>query len=264
MQQKISYLKVLEILTTKGNVGSIVEYSGSGVLSLSVPERSTITNMGAELGVTTSIFPSDLVTKKFLLAQGRESSWIPLSADSDASYDKVINIDLSALEPLAACPHSPGNIKPLKELDGITVDQVLIGSCTNASYRDIMIVAAALKGKKVAPNVAFGVACGSRQVLEMISRNGALADIISSGARILETACGFCIGNSMAPKTDAVSVRTSNRNFFGRSGTPSANVYLSSPESAVAAALTGKIIDPRRLFTDDEYPKIELPVHVCN
>ena len=252
-------LKVLEILTTKGNVGTIIEYGGEGIATLSVPERSTITNMGAELGVTTSIFPSDEITKKFLAAQGRESDWVSLAPDSDATYDRVISIDLSLLEPLAACPHSPGNIKALKELSGITVDQVLVGSCTNASYRDIMLVASLLKGKKVAPNVAFGVACGSRQVLEMIGRNGALADIISSGARILETACGFCIGNSMAPKTDAISVRTTNRNFFGRSGTPTASVYLTSPETAVAAALSGKLVDPREVFKDNEYPKIELP-----
>lgn len=254
-------LKVLEILTTKGNVGAIIEYSGTGITTLSVPERSTITNMGAELGVTTSVFPSDEITKKFLIAQGRESDWVSLTADVDATYERVISIDMSSLEPLAACPHSPGNIKPLKELSGIAVDQVLVGSCTNASYRDIMLVASILKGKKVAPNVAFGVACGSRQVLEMIGRNGALADIISSGARILETACGFCIGNSMAPKTDAVSVRTTNRNFFGRSGTPTASVYLTSPEAAVAAALSGKIVDPRAFFCDGDYPQIELPSH---
>lgn len=254
-------LKVLEILTTKGNVGSVIEYCGAGITTLSVPERSTITNMGAELGVTTSVFPSDETTKKFLVAQGREADWVSLTADSDATYDRVISIDLSSLEPLAACPHSPGNIKSLKELSGIAVDQVLVGSCTNASYRDIMLVASILKGKKISPNVAFGVACGSRQVLEMIGRNGALADIISSGARILETACGFCIGNSMAPKTDAVSVRTTNRNFFGRSGTPTANVYLTSPEAAVAAALSGKLVDPRAFFSDGDYPQIELPFH---
>ncbi len=252
-------LKVLEILSTKGNVGTVVEYGGPGIETLTVPERSTITNMGAELGVTTSVFPSDRITKNFLTAQGRESCWISLSADQDASYEKIIKIDLSTLESLTACPHSPGNVKPIKELNDIKVDQVLIGSCTNASFRDMMLVASVLKGKKVAPNVALGVACGSRQVLEMIGRNGALADIISSGARILETACGFCIGNSMAPKTEAVSVRTSNRNFYGRSGTPSASVYLTSPEAAVAAALTGKLVDPRSVFTDDEYPVIELP-----
>jgi aconitate hydratase len=251
-------LKVLEILTTKGNVGTMIEYAGSGVATLSVPERATITNMGAELGVTTSVFPSDETTKKFLAAQGREKSWVELKADPDASYDKVITIDLSTLEPLAACPHSPGNIKTVKELSGIAVDQVLVGSCTNSSYRDIMIVAAALKGKKVAPGVALGVACGSRQVLEMASRNGALADIISAGARILESACGFCIGNSVAPKTDAVSLRTSNRNFFGRSGTPTANVYLVSPETAVAAALTGTFTVPSEYFGASTYPSIDI------
>ncbi|NLD95158.1 MAG: aconitate hydratase [Fibrobacter sp.] len=252
-------LKVLEILTTKGNVGTMIEYAGEGVSTLSVPERATITNMGAELGVTTSVFPSDGTTKKFLAAQGREQSWIELKADPDASYDKVISIDLSTLEPLAACPHSPGNIKTVKELAGIAVDQVLVGSCTNSSYRDIMIVASALKGKKVAPGVALGVACGSRQVLEMVSRNGALADIVSAGARILESACGFCIGNSVAPKTDAVSLRTSNRNFFGRSGTPTANVYLVSPETAVAAALTGTFTVPSEYFCASTYPSIEIP-----
>jgi aconitate hydratase len=251
-------LKVLEILTTKGNVGTMIEYAGSGVATLSVPERATITNMGAELGVTTSVFPSDETTKKFLAAQGREKSWVELKADPDASYDKVITIDLSTLEPLAACPHSPGNIKTVKELAGIAVDQVLVGSCTNSSYRDIMIVAAALKGKKVAPGVAFGVACGSRQVLEMASRNGALADIISAGARILESACGFCIGNSGAPKTDSVSLRTTNRNFFGRSGTPTANVYLVSPETAVAAALTGTFTVPSEYFSASSYPSIDI------
>ncbi|NLF52698.1 MAG: aconitate hydratase, partial [Leptolinea sp.] len=252
-------LKVLEILSTKGNVNTVIEYSGSGVASLGVPERSTITNMGAELGVTTSVFPSDETTRRFLKAQNREHCYVPLMADPDATYDRVIKIDLSTLEPRTACPHSPGNIKTLKEMNGLAVDQVLIGSCTNASYRDIMLVAAALKGKKIAPDVSLGVACGSRQVLDMVSRNGALADIISSGARILESACGFCIGNSMAPKTDAVSVRTSNRNFFGRSGTSSASVYLTSPEAAVAAALSGKLVDPRDVFSDDEYPLITIP-----
>ncbi len=252
-------LALLEILGTKGNVGTIIEYAGEGVQTLSVPERSTITNMGAELGVTTSVFPSDEKTRQFMAAQGREEGFTPLEADADATYDRVIQIDLSTLEPRAACPHSPGNIKKLSELDGTKVDQVLIGSCTNASYRDIMLTAAALKGKKVHPAVSLGVACGSRQVLEMVSRNGALADIIASGARILESACGFCIGNSVAPRTDAVSLRTSNRNFFGRSGTTSADVYLVSPEAAVAAALTGKITDPHSFFKAEEYPRFEMP-----
>jgi aconitate hydratase len=238
----------------------MVEYGGEGVAALSVPERATITNMGAELGVTTSIFPSDVQTSAFLAAQGRPG-FLPISADPDASYDMTIVIDLSTLEPLAACPHSPDNVKPLRDLESVSVDQVLIGSCTNASYRDIMQAAAMLKGKKVAPGVSFGVACGSRQVLEMVSRDGALADIIASGARILETACGFCIGNSLAPRTGSVSVRTNNRNFYGRTGTVSAGVYLVSPLSAVAAALTGKLTDPSRYFPPQPYPNIGLPSH---
>jgi aconitate hydratase len=252
-------LALLEIMGTKGNSGSMVEYGGSGVDSLSVPERATITNMGAELGVITSVFPSDEKTRQFLRAQGREEGYTPLAADGDATYSRVINIDLSTLEPRAACPHSPGNVKKLSELKGTKVDQSLVGSCTNASYRDIMLTAAMLKGKKVNPNVSLGVACGSRQVMEMVSRNGALADIISAGARILETACGFCIGNSVAPKTDAVSIRTSNRNFFGRSGTASAQVYLSSPEAAVAAALSGELCDPAEYFKGEPYPNIAAP-----
>jgi aconitate hydratase len=191
---------VLELLSTKGNVGSVIEYGGPAVKSLTVPERSTITNMGAELGVTTSVFPSDEITLEFLKAQKRAQCFTAIEADQDAQYDRVITIDLSTLEPRAACPHSPGNVKTLREIGSLAVDQVLIGSCTNASYRDIMLVAAALKGKKIASHVSLGVACGSRQVLEMVSRNGALADIISSGARILESACGFCIGNSLALK----------------------------------------------------------------
>ncbi len=252
-------LKVLEILSTKGNVGCMIEYGGEGIKTLDVPERATITNMGAETGVTCSVFPSDEKTKEFLAAQGREDGWIALSADEDAEYDQVIDIDLSTIEPLASCPHSPGNIKTLKELSGMPVDQVVIGSCTNSSYKDIMTVAGALKGKKVADSVSLGVACGSRQVLEMVSRNGALADIISSGARILESACGFCIGNSFAPKTEAVSIRTSNRNFFGRSGTSSANVYLVSPEAAVAMALAGKVVDPVEYFSQENLPTVEMP-----
>ncbi len=252
-------LALLEILSTKGNVGCVVEYGGKGVESLSVPERATITNMGAELGVTTSVFPSDEKTRVFMEAQGRAKSYRELKADADAEYDRVIKIDLSTLEPRAACPHSPGNIKKLSELKGIKVDQVLIGSCTNASYRDIMLVAKLLKGKKVAENLTLGVACGSRQVLQMVSANGGLAHIIASGARILESACGFCIGNSVAPGTDAVSVRTSNRNFFGRSGTTSAQVYLASPEVAVAAALSGEMADPVEYFKNFDYPVIEQP-----
>ena len=252
-------LKLLEMLSTKGNVGRVIEYGGDGAIGLSVPERATITNMGAELGVTTSIFPSDAQTKAFLGAQGRADCFRPIEADPDAPYEKVLTIDLSTLEPLAACPHSPDNIKPLRELETIKVDQVLIGSCTNGSYRDVMRVASVLKGKKIASGLSFGVACGSRQVLEMVSRNGALADIISAGARVLETACGFCIGNSQAPRTNAVSVRTNNRNFFGRTGTTSAGVYLVSPEAAAAAALSGRLADPMRYFAKEKYEDIPLP-----
>jgi len=252
-------LKVLEILSTKGNVGTVVEYGGPGVATLSVPQRATITNMGAELGVTTSVFPSDQTTKAFLVAQGREACFKEIIADADAIYDRVISIDLSTLEPRAATPHSPGNVKKLSELKGVKVDQVLIGSCTNSSYSDLMIVAHALKGKKIPAGVSLGLSCGSRQVLEMISRNGALADIISSGARILENACGFCIGNSMAPATNSVSVRTSNRNFYGRSGTESGQVYLVSPEAAVACALAGEIVDPSTFFAKENYPTVAMP-----
>jgi len=252
-------LAVLEILTTKGNVGTIIEYGGEGVATLTVPERATITNMGAELGVTTSVFPSDETTRSFLAAQGRDSCFAAISSDPDASYDRVITIDLSTLSPRAALPHSPGNVKKISDLKGIKVDQVLVGSCTNSSYRDLMLVAGALRGRKIAPSVSFGLSCGSRQVLEMISRNGALGDIVSSGARILENACGFCIGNSMAPATNAVSLRTSNRNFFGRSGTESAQVYLLSPEAAVASALAGELVDPTVFFKPAQYPVIEMP-----
>lgn len=252
-------LKVLEILSTKGNVGCVVEYGGDAVADLNVPQRATITNMGAELGVTASVFPSDQTTRAFLAAQGREDCYEEIVADSGAEYERIIPIDLSSLEPLAACPHSPGNIKPLKELAGTRVDQVCIGSCTNASYQDLMVVASALKARKVAPHVSVGVASGSRQVQRMIAANGGLANIVGAGARILENVCGFCIGNSMAPKTDAVSLRTSNRNFFGRSGTSSANVYLVSPEAAVAAALAGEIVDPTEYFGQQPYPRIQMP-----
>jgi aconitate hydratase len=250
-------LTILRMLTTKGNVGAVIEYGGDGVTTLTVPERATITNMGAELGVTTSVFPSDDVTRAFLKAQRRESDWAALAADADALYDRVIELDLGAIEPLMAKPHSPDNIGTVKELAGTRVDQVMVGSCTNSSYRDLMIVAAMLKGRRVFPDVSFGVAPGSRQVLEMIAKNGALADIIAAGARVLESTCGFCIGSGQAPKTDAISIRTSNRNFEGRSGTKSAKVYLASPESAVAAALTGGIMDPRDLGIS--YPEIETP-----
>ncbi len=250
-------LTILRMLTTKGNVGRVIEYGGDGVKTLSVPERATITNMGAELGVTTSVFPSDEITRTFLKAQKRESDWVALTADADATYEKVIELDLTTVEPLMAKPHSPDNIGSVAELAGTKVDQVMVGSCTNSSYRDLMLVASMLKGRKINPDTSFGVAPGSRQVLEMIAKNGALADIISSGARILESTCGFCIGSGQAPRTDAVSIRTSNRNFEARSGTKSAKVFLASPESAVAAALKGVITDPRKL--DIPYPEISLP-----
>jgi len=253
-------LKVLEIFTTKGNVGYVFEYGGSGVKTLSVPERATITNMGAECGVTTSVFPSDELTKEFLKAQGREEDWMEISADDDAKYDKVIDIDLSKLVPLAATPHSPGNISTVEEIGEIEVDQVCLGSCTNSSYKDMMTVAHILKGQKLHPNVSFVVAPGSKQVIENIIRDGGFESIVSAGARIAEAACGFCIGNSQSPKTNAVSLRTSNRNFLGRSGTKSANAYLVSPETAAAAVITGKLTDPRKLEKMGiEYPNIEIP-----
>ncbi len=238
-------LHVLEILTTKGNVGWIVEYGGEGVKTLSVPERATITNMGAELGITSSIFPSDEITLAFLKAQKRETGWMELKADADAEYDRILDIDLSVLEPGTATPHSPGNVSPVKNLEGKRVDQVCVGSCTNSSFKDLMTVAAMVKGRRLPPDVSFIVAPGSRQVLSMITGNGALKDLMDFGARIMESACGFCIGNGCAPATDAVSVRTNNRNFKGRSGTPSANVYLVSPETAAACAVSGLFTDPR-------------------
>ena len=222
-------LKVLEIFTTKGNVGCVFEYGGPGVKTLSVPERATITNMGAECGVTTSVFPSDEITKSFLKAQGREGDWVEIKADDDAEYDRVIDIALDEIEPLAAVPHSPGNIKKIRDLQGIKVDQVCIGSCTNSSYKDLMVVANILKNQRAHPDVSFVVAPGSKQVLENIIRAKGFEKLLSAGARIAENACGFCIGNSQSPKTNAVSLRTSNRNFLGRSGTKSANVYLVSP-----------------------------------
>jgi aconitate hydratase len=250
-------LSILRLLTTKGNVGTVIEYGGEGVKTLSVPERATITNMGAELGVTTSVFPSDEITKSFLKAQRREWEWTAVAADDDAKYEKVIDLDLGLVEPLMSKPHSPDNIGTVKDLAGTKVDQVMVGSCTNSSYRDLMIVASMLRGRRIYPDVSFGVAPGSRQVLEMIARNGSLADIISAGARVLESTCGFCIGAGQAPKSDAVSIRTSNRNFEGRSGTKNARIYLASPESAVAAALTGGITDPRDLGIP--YPQVEIP-----
>jgi aconitate hydratase len=250
-------LKVLEVFTTKGNVSTVFEYGGEGAKTLSVPERATITNMGAECGVTTSVFPSDEITKQFLKAQGREEDWVEVKADEDAEYDRVVDIDLSEIVPLVAYPHSPGNIKTVKELSGMQVNQVCIGSCTNSSYKDLMTVAKILKGKKVHPSVSFVISPGSKQVLENLAREGALADLYSTGARITEPVCGFCIGNSQSPQTDAVSIRTSNRNFFGRSGTKTANLYLTSPETAAASLITGKMTDPRDLGMD--YPRVEMP-----
>lgn len=250
-------LKVLSILTTKGNVGTALEYTGEGAATLTVPQRATITNMGAEMGVTTSIFESDEKTKEFLKSQGREEVWKPFVADIDAEYDEVIVINLDELVPMVACPHSPDNVKTVAEMNQIDIDQVLVGSCTNSSYHDLMVVAAMLKGRKINPNVSFGVAPGSRQVLEMIAKNGALADIVASGARILESTCGFCVGCGQAPRTKSISLRTNNRNYEGRSGTKSALVHLVSAETAVASALTGKFTDPRTLDVDISH--IELP-----
>ena len=242
-------LEVLRRLSVKGGVGKIMEYGGEGVATLSVPERATITNMGAELGATTSIFPSDQVTRQFLKAQGREEDWQEIVADADAEYDETVKIDLSALEPMAACPNSPDNVELIEKIAGTRVDQVAIGSCTNSSFADMMKVAAILDGKTVAENVSLVIAPGSKQVLSMLAANGALAKMVAAGARILECACGPCIGMGQAPATDAVSLRTFNRNFFGRSGTASAKVYLVSPETAAVSALTGVITDPRTFDT---------------
>jgi aconitate hydratase len=239
-------LKVLSIYGTKGNVGKIFEYYGPGVATLDVPSRATITNMGAELGVTTSVFPSDKVTRQFLEAQGRGKDWIELVSDRGATYDETVTIDLSKIEPLMAAPHSPGNIVTVKSMKGTRVNQIMIGSCTNSSYRDIRTVALYLKGKHVAEDVEVGIACGSRQVVNMLAADGSLAILVQAGCRILENACGFCIGAHMSPRTGAISLRTNNRNFEGRSGTKSAQVYLVSPETAAAAALTGKVEDPRK------------------
>ena len=250
-------LELLRILTTKGNVVTVIEYGGDGLAYLTVQERATITNMGAELGVTTSIFPSDEKTRQFFQAQARERDWNPLQPDADAVYDRVITIDLAALEPNIACPHSPDNVRTIKEVAGLKVDQVMVGSCTNSSYRDIMMVAAMLKGKRVHPDVSLGIAPGSKQVLSMVAKNGALSDLIAAGARILETTCGFCVGCGQAPQSSGVSLRTNNRNFEGRSGTKDGQVYLVSLETAIAAALTGFVTDPRELGMD--YPDIVLP-----
>lgn len=249
-------LAVLRVMSVKGGVGKIVEYGGEGVATLTVPERATITNMGAELGATTSVFPSDETTRKFLKAQGREEDYTELKADDDAVYDEVIEINLSELEPLAACPHSPDNVKPIKELEGNKIDQVCIGSCTNSSYLDLMRVAHILKGKKVADNVSLAIAPGSKQVFNMLALNGALGDMIAAGARILESACGPCIGMGQSPNSGGISLRTFNRNFEGRSGTADGQIYLVSPETAAVSAINGVFTDPRCLGAAAE---IEMP-----
>ncbi|MHB1479217.1 MAG: aconitate hydratase [Acidithiobacillus ferrooxidans] len=240
-------LEVLRHKTVKGGVGKVFEYFGPGVAHLSVPERATITNMGAELGATTSVFPSDAVTRRYLAAQGRDAFWSEWVADADADYDEVLEIDLDQLEPLIACPHSPDNVRKVREVAGTPVAQVAIGSCTNSSYTDLMTVASMLRGKVVAEGVSLGVSPGSRQVMEMVTRDGGLLDFIGAGSRILESACGPCIGMGFAPPTEGVSVRSFNRNFYGRSGTKNAAVYLASPETCAACALTGVITDPRDL-----------------
>lgn len=240
-------LEILRILSVKGGVGAIIEWGGPGVKKLSVPERATITNMGAELGATTSVFPADDVTKAFLAAQGREEDFMPIFADEDAVYDRTIEIDLSMLTPRIACPHSPDNVKAVAELQEIKVDQVCIGSCTNSSLADLLKVAAILKGKQIAPHVSLSISPGSRQVLSMLAKCGALGDILASGARLLECACGPCIGMGFSPNSGGVSLRTFNRNFLGRSGTRDGQVYLVSPETAAASALTGYITDPTTL-----------------
>ena len=249
-------LEILRILSVKGGVGAIIEWGGEGIKTLSVPERATITNMGTELGATTSIFPSDEITREFLKAQGREEDYIPLESDSDAEYDKIIDINLSELKPLIACPHSPDNIVTVESLKGTKVDQVCIGSCTNSSLLDMLKVAALLKGKTIKNSVSLSISPGSKQVFTMLADSGALSDIIASGARILECACGPCIGMGFSPNSAGVSLRTFNRNFEGRSGTADGKVYLVSPETAVAAALTGEITDPRLL---GEMPEIKMP-----
>ena len=249
-------LEILRILSVKGGVGAIIEWGGEGIKTLSVPERATITNMGTELGATTSIFPSDEITREFLKAQGREEDYVELKSDEDAVYDKIIEIDLSTLEPMLAAPHSPDNIVKAKDLADIKVDQVCIGSCTNSSLQDMLKVAAILKGKTIAPSVSLSISCGSRQVMTMLAECGALSDILAAGARVLECACGPCIGMGFSPNSAGVSLRTFNRNFLGRSGTKDAKVYLVSPELAAASALTGYITDPQSL---GDYPEITLP-----
>lgn len=252
-------LELLRNLSVKGGRGKIFEFAGEGVKTLSVPERATITNMGTELGATTTIFPSDEITKDFLTRQNRQKDWVEMIADADSNYDEELTIDLSTLEPLIALPHSPDNVKKVKELKGTKVDQVCIGSCTNSSYADMMLCAETLKDKKVNKNTSLTISPGSRQVFSMLANSGKLFNIINAGARILECACGPCIGMGQAPKTKAVSLRTFNRNFEGRSGTKDAQVYLCSPEVALAAALTGEITDPTPFF--GVKPKINLPEH---
>ena len=251
-------LEILRILSVKGGVGAIIEWGGEGIKTLSVPERATITNMGTELGATTSIFPSDETTREFLCAEGREADYIPLASDPDAVYDEIIDIDLSELEPLAACPHSPDNVKPVRELAGMPIQQVCVGSCTNSSLADMLTVAAILRGRTVASSVEMSVSPGSKQVLAMLADCGALTDIIASGARLLECACGPCIGMGFSPSSGGISLRTFNRNFEGRSGTRDAGVYLVSPETAAVSAIFGVMTDPR---TFGEYPHTTLPEH---
>lgn len=249
-------LEILRILSVKGGVGAIIEWGGEGISTLSVPERATITNMGTELGATTSIFPSDEITRAFLEAEGRGKDYIPLESDPDAVYDKIIDIDLSSLEPMIACPHSPDNVVKVSEVEGTAVDQVCIGSCTNSSLSDMLKVAALLKGRTIDPSVSLSISPGSKQVLSMLASSGALGDILASGARLLECACGPCIGMGFSPNSGGVSLRTFNRNFLGRSGTKDGNVYLVSPETAVAAAIFGKITDPRKL---GKAPSVTIP-----
>lgn len=249
-------LEVLRRLSVKGGVGKVIEYCGEGVKTLSVPERATITNMGAELGATTSIFPSDEITREFLKAQGREDVYVPMSADEDAVYDEIVEINLSELVPMAACPHSPDNVKTVEEIGPMKIDQVCIGSCTNSSLMDMLKVAHILKGKTVHPDVSLSIAPGSKQVLSMLAENGALADMLEAGARVLESACGPCIGMGQSPNSGGISLRTFNRNFEGRSGTADGQIYLVSPELAAASALTGVLTDPRTL---GEMPEFEMP-----
>jgi len=253
-------LELLRILSVKGGVGAIIEWGGPAISTLSVPERATITNMGTELGATTSIFPSDDVTRAFLAAQGREKDYVPMCSDPDAEYDRIIEIDLSTLKPMIACPHSPDNVVTVESLKGVKVDQICIGSCTNSSLLDMLKVAAILKGKTIAPNVSLSISPGSRQVLTMLSQMGALTDILASGARLLECACGPCIGMGFSPSSGGVSLRTFNRNFHGRSGTKDGQVYLVSPETAAASALTGFITDPTTL---EPISPVELPDAFC-